>query len=755
MSHTKIPNEWDLGAHRRYKLQNMERAMRGKIERGLVELITNADDNYRDSEEDGKQVSGKIRIEVERRKKGQPTIVVVRDRAGGMNKAEMYHKLGALGERTSGFEKGKARRGLHGRGARDIVAFGTVHFESIKDDEYNHLIIPPSLKCRFAESRQKKASPDIRKKMGIPKGNGTVVTVEVAGRFKIPQHETFLRDFSRYYSLRDILSNFAREVSIVDIRKGRTDPLPYRYPAGEVVFDDKFVIPEYPKAMAHLIIRKHDTPFEQEQLLPYREGILIKSAAAIHDCTYFGLESEPLSWRFTGTLFCEFIDELIREYDNREDENPDSPGHPENNPMRLLDPFRDGLILEHPFTQALYKKCKETLHGFIDQVKGTESLHKRDVSDENLERKLNNLSQEISKIFEKKLHELEEDILTMTVDDPRMKKLGIGLHIIPSEQYNIIANEPKTFSIIVKHYEALDESLPLDVISSDPENIKVGKSPVFLKKFLEDGKIGRTTFVVEGSKVGSEAFIEARYGGYEKAVHLKVVEPPPPPPLPDGLSFENRVYHLRINKEKTLTLRLKTTLKRLPEVIANIASNNPEIVVKGGGRCELRATNAGRVLEGKCKIIGRQVKARGEITAFVKGFDPARTIALVEEQEPPSGVKLKFKPVEDDFGSVRYKWDEKEPYFLKIGATHPSIRRYLGELTEVGYPGISSDLYHSVLAEVIAEALSFRILEKVFKTEGQAGMLDYASTDFNYHKHFSDFLAIAHKNLVTRPVGET
>ena len=45
MNKIKIPDEWDLGATRRYKRQNMDSAMRGKIERGLVELITNSDDS--------------------------------------------------------------------------------------------------------------------------------------------------------------------------------------------------------------------------------------------------------------------------------------------------------------------------------------------------------------------------------------------------------------------------------------------------------------------------------------------------------------------------------------------------------------------------------------------------------------------------------------------------------------------------------------------------------------------------------------
>jgi len=750
MPRDEIPGQWDLGADPRYKRQNMERAMRGKIERGLVELITNCDDSYRDLEDEGKQVSGKIRIEIERRKKGQSTILIVRDRAGGMKSEEMYHKLGTLGRRTSGFEKGKARRGLHGRGARDIAAFGKVTFESIKGDRYSCLIISPSLKCQFMD-RDKKVTEEIRKNCGIPKGNGTVVSIEVQSRFKVPQHETLLKDFSRYYSLRDIFSNPKREVTLVDLNRNREDRLLYKYPKGEKVFDEDFTIPNYPDAIAHLSIYRHETPFEKENL-PYREGILVKSGAGIHDCTYFGLESEPFSLRFTGELRCDFIDKLIREYDDREEANPDNPNHPAINPMRLLDPLRDGLMLEHPFTQSLYKKCKEILQLFIEKLKSSEELLRRDVTDENLKKKLDDLSKEISKVFEKKLTELEEEIPTEEIDYSKIKKLPIGLHIIPPSEYPVIVNQPKTFSIIVKHFEFLDEALPIDIESSDPDNIKVHASPVFLKKLLEDGKVGKTTFTVVGLKVGAEAYVGARYSGYDNLVLVKVIEPQPPPSLPEGLSFEKPLYHLRVNKEKALTLRLRINVKSTKKenrVIAEITSNHSDIVVKGGGKCQLHETDSPGIFVGICKVIGRQLKAKGDLTARLEGFASAQTqIFVVEREQPMSGIKLKFKPVEDDFGPLRYKWDDKDPYLMLIGARHPSIRKYIGEPIEQTYSRLNNPLYHAVLAEVIAEALAFRILEKQFKKEGEDGKLDYPSTDAYYHKHFSEFLSISHKILV-------
>jgi len=289
MGKARIPDEWDLTSTLGYKRQNMHRAMRGSIERGLVELVTNSDDSYRDLEEEGKQVSGQILIEIERRK-GQPSIVRVKDRAAGMNREGMYYKVGKLGRRTSGFEKGKPRRGLHGRGAKDVVALGAVQFESVKGGEYNHLIMPPNLKCHFA-GPAREATSEIRRRLGIPRGrNGTVVTMEVRDGVKIPQHGRMVRDFSTYYSLRDLLSNPKRVVTLVDLNRDRRKRLAYRYPKGKVVFDDDIEIPEYPAATAHLLIREYETPFERREL-PYREGILVKSAAAIHDCTYFSLDS--------------------------------------------------------------------------------------------------------------------------------------------------------------------------------------------------------------------------------------------------------------------------------------------------------------------------------------------------------------------------------------------------------------------------------------------------------------------------------
>ena len=99
----------------------------------IVELVTNADDRY--------QLhggSGLIEIEVERHRGKKPAILRIRDHADGMDSATMDKKLSWMGGRDSGLAEGEEVRGTHSRGAKDVVALGTVTFESIAGDRLFH-----------------------------------------------------------------------------------------------------------------------------------------------------------------------------------------------------------------------------------------------------------------------------------------------------------------------------------------------------------------------------------------------------------------------------------------------------------------------------------------------------------------------------------------------------------------------------------------------------------------------------------------
>ena len=80
----------------RYWHQNAQIAIRDVYD-ALTELITNADDRYVLLKEQGVlQRMGVIEIEVERRRKGKPSIIRVRDFADGMTADDMDKKLARL-----------------------------------------------------------------------------------------------------------------------------------------------------------------------------------------------------------------------------------------------------------------------------------------------------------------------------------------------------------------------------------------------------------------------------------------------------------------------------------------------------------------------------------------------------------------------------------------------------------------------------------------------------------------------------------
>jgi hypothetical protein len=132
--------------------QDYELAMRGDIIRGLVELITNADDSYARMEQRGQQTSGRILVEVEH-KRGQPYRIIVHDRAEGMDSHEMRQKLVRRGGSESGHDLGMTVRGFLCRGAKDLVSFGRVTYESIKGDKYYVCNLLPPSGLRVVEAR--------------------------------------------------------------------------------------------------------------------------------------------------------------------------------------------------------------------------------------------------------------------------------------------------------------------------------------------------------------------------------------------------------------------------------------------------------------------------------------------------------------------------------------------------------------------------------------------------------------------------
>ncbi len=349
----------DVQAGRRTLIQNAKLAIRDIFD-VTTELVTNADDRY--------QLlggEGTIEIEIERRR-GQPSLFSVRDFADGMTSLVMEEKLSHMGGRVSGLHEGKAVRGTNARGAKDVASLGRVTFRSIAGDGMFHSCeISPFMEFTLYESQP--SSRALRKELGIPRGTGTLVTLEVDQNESIPHHDNLREKLERLVSLRDILSDPMRTITLRDANSGRTETLSTPAVHGTDRVKVQLQVPGYPEAHAKLTIRRAHERFEKDQSRFRQGGILVKSRHAIHESTLFdpGLESDLHARWFYGRLVCEYIDDLSDEFDEQFDQG--LPPKPEN-PRPIIDPSRrSGLTRDHPFVKALTGEVLKRLRPLVEE----------------------------------------------------------------------------------------------------------------------------------------------------------------------------------------------------------------------------------------------------------------------------------------------------------------------------------------------------------------------------------------------------
>lgn len=338
MGKKRVPEPWRIEYTPRAFLQDAQEAMGTDVVKGLIELITNADDSYARA-----NASGPVRVEVDHSRSVPIRDVVVKDRASGMSSQEMETKLLTIGGRTSGLADGKSVRGNRGRGAKDLVAFGNVEFTSIKDGTLSTVLLRQTGDCEFLR-HDERPTPGDRSRLGIMRGNGTVVTVRCQG-IKMPLHKRLGDLLTSDYQLRDIMADRERQITLVSTTKTgkpRDTRLRYQPPVTEPLLDTHIRVDGYPEACdLPLTLGKLPERSDDGQRVPTRPaGILVTGKRAIYDNTLFRYEGHPIAGWIHGRLSCEYIDQLANEYDNLV-ESGETP--PDSNPLPIISRHRRGL----------------------------------------------------------------------------------------------------------------------------------------------------------------------------------------------------------------------------------------------------------------------------------------------------------------------------------------------------------------------------------------------------------------------------
>ena len=337
-----MPKEFIKIDQRGYKF--IREATIKSLDDALVELITNSDDAY----DKGKIIQKKIEIELDYKLK----TLKVRDFAIGLFAEEMNKCFLQAGKFTSD----KASRGFFSRGAKDITALGDVTFESVKKRKFSRVILDKDARGML-EVADSKATRKIRKKnLGIPNGNGLLVSINIKDSFELPTPHYLCNIFIHHISLRNILSNIDNNITLKvlnykDEKYNKIHQLKYENPNGELLMYFTYKIKYYPDAEAFFALYESKDKLYNNGNKKYNDwGILISSQKVIHDNTTFNSKNtfNPNMKKLFGIIHCDYLNQLLHDYDKN--------GSTKRNPFPILDPSRvGGINFKHPFMKRLNK----------------------------------------------------------------------------------------------------------------------------------------------------------------------------------------------------------------------------------------------------------------------------------------------------------------------------------------------------------------------------------------------------------------
>lgn len=651
--------------------------MKNEPVRALIELITNSDDAYGD-------VDGAIVVEIERAR--SEWSMTVRDRARGMSELEVRRKLLSVGGRTSGFESGEVVRGNLGRGAKDVSIFGTARFDSIKDGRYTRCDIQRSQDAKVWPERD--ADDAVRKELGIRRGNGTVVTVQVSSGARCPQIATLTRVLANHYQLRGIASDPKRKLQLRT--KSGLLKLEYMPPARKRVVEQKVDLPSYPEAKPRLTIWRHTQRPENLGVAdPCRvPGLIIKGKKAHYENTLFSNEGRPNAAWFSGEIICPYIDELARAYDEGERVTTDK-----QNPIGIISRDRDGLQKTHPIYDELKTAADAILRPLIDAEDKRQRGSDVQLSTR-LSHDLSQLGKDLGKMF-------SEDTEDAEIDIPRTPS-SIGeeqtVQIIPSR---IVAylGEAKTVTVRVRED---NPTRKIQVKVSPEELLTVDGGE---KHKLKDGQ---TTLRLVPVAIGSGT-ITIRAGDVLETAMLEVRrERPAPPPPPDRLQFEKTNYTVKPGRQKKVRIVA-------PEQVILDHGDSVEVGVKGeaivrvGQPVKLLPNDEG-YFEGVILLEARASHGSVQLTAYV-GDTTAQSSARVAQTADDSGLEFQFRVRNEERGPYRAVFEGNT---IVIMGLHPAVRKILGKPPE--FARQDEPIGRAVIAEIIAFEVTRKVVESRYKT---------------------------------------
>jgi len=431
--------------------QDSQQAMRGDLVRALLELLTNADDAY-----DAK--GGEILIQI--KKENEKYRISVVDKAIGLESVNLIKHFTRIGEQNEKFNSDKGTRGLFGRGAKDITAFGTATFSAIRNGKYSEIEIDgKSYSWRLLFEDQDLSEHDITTKGFDKDVNGLKASILLDNDSNLPSTNKLIEKLQNHAQLRDLINR--NEVFLEDSRNKSKARLKYSASDSTQILDKEFEIEGYSKKVRlqlNRLVKK-----ETSQVNEYsRHGILITGRGACYENSFLHLNSRPEVGWITGKLVAPEIDELVRAIDK-----PGFISTPENS-TRLIDRDRDGLVREHKYFRALCTLFEKVLVPILNDIAAEEGASKRESAE--LRKKFDSLEKVMGDLLQKLLNDSESGDLPLGDDsDPSSR----AIEIIPPKKVLVLG---ESTSLTIRVNKNVDRD-SIRFTNSNPEvaDYKLGK----------------------------------------------------------------------------------------------------------------------------------------------------------------------------------------------------------------------------------------------------------------------------------------
>jgi len=659
--------------------QDAEQAMRGDVVRGIIELVTNADDAYG-------QTNGPIRIDVHRPTvRTDATVISVSDKAKGLSPQEMVNAFSVLGGHTSGFAHGAEVRGLLGRGAKDTACFGKTVFTAVKNGVLSTMALDRS---GAWELEDRTAVDTDYARIHVPIGmNGLTAAMHaLPDVVTIPAASRLLERLCKHVQLRRLTQS--REVVLVDRKghsSGRSEVVLWEEPASDELLDKVVGIPGYDTSCRLRIFKLRQR--SDGQVNDYSlHGIEIRGARATYMNTMFSQTGHGTGL-IRGIVECSYLDELIREFDQQE-------SHTEKNPVRLVRRDRDGLVVEHPFFTAIAQAVVTELRPILDELEPDTAA----TGGSRLRNDLNRAARLLGELLQIDLDELDGD--------------GLGA-VRPTSASPVVVIPPvlrarvgstRTLTILI-YRDAYREGAIVALTSNSKATITEPATSALPHATLEDVLVSRIR--VHMAEEGAVRVTVRLQDEDDHRGHSDVIihdDPDDPETEPDDLEWKNKSMSVCLATERSVQLRapLSAAPQGLMRASVQVDGDavtvlSPEVVLQLTpqgwlvGRCKIRgnAVDGDRPIRATAE--GRKADGRIRVTLPSREIGPSFTFTLEDVAEGASRGRVEVSPT---------------GYVVKVFARHTGLARYLGPLADGAFRDESSPVARAVLAECIASIVA-------------------------------------------------